>query len=100
MIELHAEEYNDLLYSGQDLLLFFYRENEAQSDLQEAILRDVDRLIPKRFEICKILCPDEKLLMDLFNVKETPQMIMIRDKRIYKKQEGYTPYQIVIRMMQ
>ena len=100
MIDLHAEEYNDLLYSGQDLLLFFCRPGEAQSELQESILKDVDRLIPKRFEICRIQCPEENLLMELFNVKETPQMILLRDKRIYKRQEGYTPYQIVIRMMQ
>ena len=99
MTELHSEQYNDLLYQGNEMVLFFYREKEAESVLQRDVLKEIDRLVPRSFEIYPVNADAETLLTELFSVKNTPEVIVLKDKKIWKRSQGLTDYLNLTRMI-
>ncbi len=99
MIELRSEEFNAKVASGQKLLLYFYRKESPSCQLQQAVLEEVDRLISKPFTIYCINSALETELNRLFDIQEVPELIVIQNKRIYKRTKGLTPYQDVLNLL-
>ena len=99
MTELHSEQYNNLLFQGNEMVLFFYREKEAESVLQRDVLKEIDRLVPRSFEIYPVNADNETLLTELFSVKNTPEVIVLKDKKIWKRSQGLTDYLNLTRMI-
>ncbi len=99
MTELRGEDYNQLLYSGAGFLLFFYRQNDAESSLQRDVLAEVERLIPKPCEIYCVNADTETELKELFDITAVPQVILIDRQRTQGRLIGLHPYREILQMI-
>ena len=73
---------------SKDLLLYFYRENHPMCTICESAVLEVDGMIGKNFDLYRINADTDAEILNACNVKEIPEIISIRNHRIYKRLTG------------
>jgi thioredoxin-like negative regulator of GroEL len=88
MKNLHREQLNAVIQTGKPLILYFYRNHQAQSIVGAAAVREIDQLIAKNFDVFCIDVDLEPEIADAFSVTEVPETISVKDKRIHRRVRG------------
>jgi len=86
--ELKTENFDQTIRQGNDLLIFFYRENNAESTLTMASLKEIDGMIGRDFNIYCVNADNEPEICKACSVKSIPEVISIINTKIYKRAAG------------
>lgn len=99
METLTKEEYNGILKNQGDLLLYFYRQNDAQSTLGLDTVSAIDAMIAKPFTVYIINADEQPEICKACGVKNLPEAIAIKNTRIYKRMTGLMNSQQLLYLM-
>ena len=79
------EIFDPLMKSGKDLILFFYKKNDAASILGLNTMNEVNALIGKNFELYLIDVESEPEIAEAFSIKIIPEYISMKENKIFKR---------------
>lgn len=90
MKQLQREEFNEIIKSGNDLILFFYQTGQAASELAGKSLDEVDGMLGKAFEIYVVNADDQPEICNACSVPfdQIPYFISVRQSKVLRRANG------------
>ncbi len=85
IMHLERAEFDKIICSGKDLILFFYKKNDPASILGIHTMNELNALIGKSFHLYLINVDDEPEIVKAFSVSTIPEYISVKDSKIYKR---------------
>lgn len=82
---LQREEFNEIMQQGNDLILFFYKKNDATSILGLNTMKEVYQLIGRTFEMYLVDVEAEPDIAKAFSIEIVPEYISMRKTKISKR---------------
>ena len=71
-------------------VLFFYKEREAQSKIQEEFLRTIEALFKGKIEVERLDVGKNERTVKEYSVKEIPTIVIEKDGRVTDRFVGFT----------
>ena len=78
-------EFDQVMKSKKDLLLFFYKNNDATSILGLNTMQEVFTLIARPFDMYLIDVEKEPEIANAFSIEIVPEYISMKENKIYKR---------------
>jgi len=85
---LTKRDFDAVIRSGADLIIFFYQKNSPVCIIAESALREVDQLLGKNFELYCVDMDAEIEIKNACSVSKAPEFIAVRGMKIYKRKIG------------
>ena len=82
---IKMENMNEIVQKGEDQLILFYKPNHAPSTLLLDAFRSVDSLVGKNFSCYTVDANSEQIVMDAFGVNDVPEIISMKNTKIFKR---------------
>lgn len=86
--ELKRENFDQTVRQGNDLLIFFYKENNAESSLTISAIKQVNQMIGRNFQIFVVNADQQPEICNACSITHIPQVISIINTKIYKRATG------------
>ena len=85
---LKKENFDQTVLKEKRLLVFFYKEDDAESMITLSSLNEVEQMFGRDFYIYSVNSFSEPEICDACSVTKTPEIISIIDAKIYKRKTG------------
>lgn len=85
MTELTRENFDQKLAEHNKALIFFHRPNHAASFLGHTLIKAIDQMVGKDFEIFSVNISNEPEVCDLFSISDVPEYVCVKNKKIHKR---------------
>ena len=85
MVHITRDEFNRTMLSGEDLILFCYRKNDAKSYLGLETIKEIDHMVGQNFLIYLIDCDAQPEIVNALGIVDVPEYITIKQSKIYKR---------------
>ena len=83
---LQRAEFESVMRSGKDLILFFYnKEGDAASTLGAETMKEINSLVGKSFDLYLVDVLAEPDIVAAFSVKNVPEYIPMKRTKIFKR---------------
>ena len=86
-LKLKRAEFDSVMHSGENLLIYFYKEKDPASTLGMERIRQLEQLVAKNFRIYIVDISEDPEICDAFDVVSAPQIVAMKNCRIYKRTE-------------
>lgn len=86
-LKLKRAEFDSVMKCGKPLILYFYQEGDPASTLGMERIRQLDELVAKNFDLYIINQSEEPEICDAFDVISVPQIVAMKNCKIYKRTE-------------
>lgn len=86
-LKLKRAEFDSIMNSGNPLIIYFYREGDPASVLQMQRIAQLDELVAKNFGLYIVDVSEEPEISAAFDVESVPQIIAMKNSKIYKRTE-------------
>lgn len=96
---LCSEDFNQVIQSGQDLILYVFSPNDPVSQISLSAIQEVDGMIGKTFEVYLVNAVDHPEIADALSVKKIPETIGIRNRRVCSRKQGLIYSNQVLNML-
>jgi len=71
-------------------ILFFYKEGDGPSKLQDELLKNIEYIMKKKVEVEKINMDENKRTVEQYGIKEVPSIVIEKDGSVTDKFSGLT----------
>lgn len=85
---LTKENFDEVVRSGKELILFIYQNNQAESVLTQSAIKTIDQMIGKSFEIYLVDSDAEPEILHACSIKDVPEVITVKNTKIFKRSCG------------
>ena len=85
---LTKENFDAVIRSGDNLILFFYKEEDPTSYIAMSSLNELDQLHGKNFEIYIIPIDQEPEIASACSISDIPELITVKQTKIYRRANG------------
>lgn len=85
---LKKEDFNRTVSNDNRLLIFFYKDEDAESMITLSSLNEVEQMFGRNFHIYSVNSNFEPEICDACSVTKIPEIISIIDTKIYKRKTG------------
>lgn len=82
---LQRAEFDTVMKSGKDMILFFYQKEDAASTLGIQTMNEVDSLIGRSFDLYFVDAAAEPDIVQAFSVNSIPEYISMKQSKIHKR---------------
>jgi len=85
---LTKENFDFVIRSGNDLILFLYSPVSPKSHLALEAIKEIDQMVGKNFDICLIDFSCQPEIAHALNANDPPETIIIKDQKIHRRKTG------------
>ncbi len=86
--ELKRENFDQTVKQGDPMIIFFYKETNAESVLTMTSIKEVNQMIGRNFQIYLVNADLEPEICNACNVRHIPEIISIINTKIFKRAVG------------
>jgi thioredoxin-like negative regulator of GroEL len=87
-LKLKRAQFDSVMHCGMPLLIYFYKEGDAASTLGMESIRQLDHLVAKDFGLYIVDVSEEPEISEAFDVNTVPQIVTMKNSKIYKRSEN------------
>lgn len=88
MIELQKEDFDRVIRSGSDLIIYFYQKGDANNVLVESAIQEVDGLIGKNYSVYQVDVDMQPEICRACSISQWPEIISVKNSKIHKRING------------
>ncbi len=85
---LRREEFDQVIRSGNDIIIFCYKENDAESTLGMKALETIERMYGKNFNTYIVNILNEPEIVSALGSTDHAEFICIKKTKIYSRKTG------------
>ena len=88
MEKLRKDDFDQIIRTGDDIIIFCYKDNDAESLLGMKAFDTVDQMIGKSFRTYIVNIINEPEIITALGATDRAEFFCIKNKKIYNKKNG------------